>query len=134
MPESIYSISTEPLVSKLAQGLKIERNAESWFLTHRPAQLISRNYRGRVGEIDLIFEEDTKRVGEKELVFVEVRARGPRSLQSGVESVDGFKRRKLTRIIQKFLMSYRGPGTTLRVDILDWDGTRFHHFENIRML
>jgi Holliday junction resolvase-like predicted endonuclease len=54
-------------------GRDSEARALEWFLKNRKASFLSKNYRARCGEIDLVFEE-TLPCGSIELVFVEVRS------------------------------------------------------------
>lgn len=116
-------------ISKLEFGHQIEKDACTWFLGRPGTRLLSRNYRCRVGEIDLVFEEE--RTGEIELVFVEVRARLQSSWESGVESVTFPKQLKLKRTIDHFLAEYSGRASGARVDILAWDGTNWLHVESV---
>ena len=60
------------------------------YLQNRGLVLINRNYRCRIGEIDLVMLHDTS------IVFIEVRYRRSRRFGSAAESVD---RRKQARII-----------------------------------
>ena len=79
-PDSVRSEET-----KLEYGKRIEREAAEWFARTFPSsRLLLSNYRCKVGEIDLIFEWIEERPGDglaplRELVFVEVRARGESS-------------------------------------------------------
>lgn len=114
------------------RGKVCEALAEKYFLAEGRRVLLGRNYRCRGGEIDLIFEES---VGECyqdgiELVFIEVRSRFDGSWMNGVESVDFRKRRRLSHAIRHFLMGYQGKATTLRFDILAWDGKSWVHLKN----
>lgn len=111
-------------------GFYIERKAEEWYLRQPGYRFVDRNYRCHRGEIDLIFEQ-LKNNRRTELVFVEVRARQSGSWQSGVESVDFKKRIRLRRAIEQFLLGYRGAASSLRTDVLAWDGTNWQQIEKI---
>lgn len=63
-------------------------------------ELIDRNYRCRLGELDLVFLD-----GEV-LVFVEVRYRRRNDFGSGAESVGQRKRRRLIAAAQHFLQRH----------------------------
>lgn len=76
-----------------------ERRAED-FLRKRGLRCITRNWRCRMGEIDLVMHD-----GES-LVFVEVRLRGITGFADGVASVDAGKRRRLVRAARHFLMHH----------------------------
>ena len=113
-------------------GARIERKAEQYFLQQVGGKLIARNYRTRGGEIDLIFE-CPRVLGCPDLVFVEVSAGLPGNWLSGLESVGGRKQRRLAHAIRHFLMRYRGRAFEIRIDVLDWDGTRFQHYRDVRI-
>lgn len=82
------------------RGNAIEQLACRW-LQDRGLELVKRNYRCKVGEIDLLMlERDT-------LVFVEVRFRRQSRYGSGVESVDRRKQRKLALAANHFLVTHR---------------------------
>lgn len=67
------------------------------FLGHHGVQLLTRNFRARTGEIDLIgLHLDT-------LVFFEVRARSNPRFSGAGASVDRRKQRRLLRTAQYFL-------------------------------
>ncbi len=122
-------MNEEPL-SKLHYGLQIESQAEIWFTQKFPsAQLLNRNYRARVGEIDLIFEVPGG--GGIELVFVEVRARLEGGWEDAVESVGLRKRFRLRRVIDLYLSKYKGKALGARLDILAWDGKSWEHLPNV---
>ena len=118
-------------------GRAIEKKAEE-YLVQKGLVLLHRNYRVRMGEIDLIFEE--MRGGSdgvpclRELVFVEVRARHKGTAWvDAVESVDWKKQRRLKRTISFFLSRYHGKAKSLRFDIMAWDGEAWTHLENVWM-
>jgi putative endonuclease len=117
----------------MAQHLELGKNTEdqalAWFLKRFPARLHSRNYRCKVGELDLIFEQPGE-LGD-ELIFVEVRARKARASVSGVESIGPKKLQRLRKAINHFLVSYRGRAKQIRVDVLSWDGGTWTHLPNI---
>jgi putative endonuclease len=78
-----------------ALGSDAEGTAEQ-FLTRRGLQLLTRNFRCRLGEIDLVALDDDA------LVFVEVRYRGPGSYSRASITVDAHKQRKLIRAAALF--------------------------------
>ena len=99
----------------LAVGGDREREA----LAHLAAAgltLVHRNFRCRVGEIDLVMlDRDC-------LVFVEVRYRARNRFTSAATSVDAAKQRKLTRAAALFLAHHpqfsNGP---VRFDVVGFD-------------
>jgi len=70
------------------------------FLRARGLNSVSRNYRCRHGEIDLIMRDGDQ------LVFTEVRYRRSRSLVSAAESVDKAKQRRLMASAEHFLQRH----------------------------
>lgn len=119
----------EAMQTKNEFGREAEDLASDWLMAKPGWCLLTRNYRCRMGEIDLILEESLGD-GLIELVFAEVRARSPGGWPGGVESVDWKKRRRLTRAASRFLWGYRGPATGVRFDILAWDGKLWTHVRN----
>jgi putative endonuclease len=113
--------------SKREYGLQVEARALEWLVERNPdLRLVGRNLAWKGGELDLVFEENS------ELVFVEVRARVA-GWVSGIESVDFKKQLRLARTIDWFLARYRGQARSARVDVVEWDGTRFRHYRDIRL-
>jgi len=110
-------------------GRSAEVRAAEYFLALYPgrATLIAERYRIPQGEVDLIFEVGT------ELVFVEVRSRGPGSWVGGVESVTPAKQRRLRKAIEVYLARYRGLAESCRVDVMAWDGEHWFHARNVRL-
>lgn len=97
-------------------GYSQEDAAAAWLTQKFGAQgkLLVRSFRCRGGEIDQIWE-----VGPC-LFFVEVRCRQG---SGAIESVDGFKRRKLERTASAYVDRYRGPARELSFAVLTWEGT-----------
>ena len=78
---------------------------------------VSRNYRCRRGEIDLVMRDaDT-------LVFVEVRRRRSRVFGGGLDSVDARKRARIVAAAEHYLMVNRiGDDRPCRFDVVAIDG------------
>lgn len=88
--------------------------AESWtaeYLTARGLRLIERNYRCRLGEIDLVMAEGST------LVFVEVRYRSSKRYGGALESVDRHKCRRLLAAVQHYMIERRVTGA-VRLDVV----------------
>ena len=96
-------------------GAGAERTAEQ-YLCSRGLQPLTRNFRCRLGEVDLIaLDEDV-------LVFVEVRYRGPGSLSRAGLTVDGHKQRKLIRTAALYIARYPRFGMhVMRFDVVAID-------------
>ena len=98
----------------------VGRDAESLaerFLARRGLVPVSRNYRCRRGEIDLVMRDaDT-------LVFVEVRRRTSRAFGDGADSVDAHKQARLVAAAEHYLMANRiGDDRPCRFDVVAIDG------------
>lgn len=78
------------------QGALAE-DAAAEFLSARGLRMVTRNYRCRFGEIDLIMREGTT------LVFVEVRFRRSPTFGGAHESITAAKREKLLRAAKHYL-------------------------------
>lgn len=97
-------------------GTEAERNAEHW-LESQGLQLIQRNMRCRLGEIDLIMTD-----GES-LIFIEVRHRSSATFGGAAASVDWRKQRKLLRAARFFLASHPDwSNYPCRFDVVAFEG------------
>lgn len=102
--------ATQP-VGRLAESLALEH------LAARGLHLVTRNFRCRAGEIDLVMRD-----GEA-LVFVEVRYRRTSRFVTPPETVDSFKQRKLLRAAAFFLARHRQcRDLTMRFDVVSLVG------------
>lgn len=99
-----------------ARGRVAEEHAEQ-FLVSQGLRPITRNYRRKTGEIDLIMQD-----GET-LVFVEVRLRRNRHCASGLESVTPTKQRRLIQTAQLYLLGLDSNALPLcRFDVIAYNG------------
>ena len=80
-------------------GGAAEETAEQFLARHGLA-IVERNYRTRLGEIDLIARD-----GE-ELVFVEVRFRSDERFGGALESITPGKRRRIIAAARQYLMRF----------------------------
>ncbi len=71
------------------------------FLQAQGVSLLFRNYRRRLGELDLV-----ARHGDL-LLIVEVRTRSSNAYGGAAASVDGLKRRRIVRAAQQLLQQHR---------------------------
>lgn len=85
---------------KAATGKAAETLAEQ-FLQRQGLRSLCKNYRCRIGEIDLIMMHDDT------LVFVEVRLRTNPNFSSAAESVNGRKQQKIMRTAQLYLQQHQ---------------------------
>lgn len=87
---------TRPGAGALARGAWAEDLACRHLLDHG-LRLLSRNYRCRHGEIDLVMQDAST------IAFVEVRLRSRTDFGSGAESVDGRKQARLLSSAEHYL-------------------------------
>ena len=71
------------------------------FLEHKGLRVIERNYRCRLGEIDLVAREDAT------TVFVEVRQRASSAFGGAAASITSAKRQRLVRAARHYLSRLR---------------------------
>lgn len=102
----------------LALGSRGE--ALAWnFLRKKGYAILEKNYRTRLGEVDVIARK------AESIVFVEVKTRRSDRFGTPGEAVDFRKRRKLVRVAQIYLQSRGLENRPSRFDVLSviWDGT-----------
>lgn len=92
-------------------GNKGERIAAS-FLRKEGYRVIIKNYQSRLGEIDIIAEEDGG------LVFVEVKTRRSTDFGLPEEALSYDKRRRLTRLALNYLAYRKIKDTNCRFDVV----------------
>ena len=102
--------------SRLATGARAEAVA-SQYLENRGLRLVTRNYRCRAGELDLVMEHGP------ELVIVEIRYRRSPTPVHPAESITRGKQRRILRAAESFLAvhgDYEERG--LRFDVVTLTG------------
>lgn len=100
--------------------------AESLALGHLEAQgmtCIGRNYRCRLGELDLIMRDGA------ELVFVEVRYRADSVLGGAADTIGPAKKRRLLRAARHYLMTH-DLDVPCRIDVVAIDGDHLEWIVN----
>lgn len=103
-----------------------EDEAAKW-LQRNGYRIVYRNYRSRLGEIDIICEKDAL------LIFVEVRSKRSLRFGSGAESVNYQKQNKVRQVAQVFLAQQRLYDQSIRFDVIDVQFTptiQINHIEN----
>lgn len=101
---------------------RIGAAAEEAACKHLQAQgcaIVARNVRFREGELDIVAREGAT------LLFVEVRMRSDARYGGAGASVDSFKRRRLLRAAQHFLLQHYGDGSTAARRGNGWPACRF---------
>ncbi len=104
----------KPPTAKQVEGMSGEDQALA-HLQQQGLMLITRNFRCKTGEIDLIMRE------QQTLVFVEVRKRAPGSLVSAVDSITPAKQRRLWLTAQFYLQRF-ATLPPCRIDVVAIDG------------
>lgn len=106
-------------MSRIETGQEAERAAAA-FLQAKGLTVLERNFRAKVGEIDIVAKDGD------EVVFVEVRARATKDFGGAAASVGGAKRRRLIRAASLWLQA-RGWDGACRFDVVALDGGRLEH-------
>lgn len=86
------------VTSTVARGREYEAAAER-YLQRQGLRTVSRNFRARGGEIDLVMRDGDS------LVFVEVRFRAHGGLVSPLETITASKQQRIARTAAAFLQS-----------------------------
>ncbi len=81
-------------------------------LLHRGLRLVTRNYRCRHGEIDLVMRDGPT------IAFIEVRLRNRTEFGSGAESVDARKRARLSSSAEHYLQRHATLLADCRFDVV----------------
>ena len=96
---------------RLDFGKKGEKAAES-FLKKRGYRTIKKNYRTKVGEIDLIAEHNNV------LVFIEVKSRTNAALEHPFMAVTPRKQKKIAQTASCFLVQNKVGDREIRFDVV----------------
>jgi putative endonuclease len=89
--------------------------AAARFLERQGLAIVARNYRTRLGEIDLVARDGAT------LVFVEVRMRSSDHYGGGAESIGWRKRSRIEAAARQYLARLRGE-PACRFDVVTLDG------------
>jgi putative endonuclease len=119
-PWALGSVETRTARGNRAEGLACEH------LTTLGYRVVTRNFRCREGEIDIIaFDGPT-------LCFVEVRARTPSRFGSALETITPLKMRRVIRAARAYARTLVGPWPPMRFDAVGIELTDPPRFEVIR--
>lgn len=100
-------------MNKRELGSRYEENAAR-FLTEKGYIILEKNFRCRMGEIDLIGKS------EGYLCFIEVKYRSSSGYGFPSEAVDNRKRRRIVRTALSYMNYHRlSPDTACRFDIVE---------------
>lgn len=114
------------MVSNIIRGKSGENLAED-FLISKGYNILERNYRNKIGEIDIIaMDKDI-------LVFIEVKTRTSTSYGYAFEAVDLRKQRKIINTSMVYVKYKKYIDTQLRYDIIEvymTNNIRINHLDN----
>src|SRR5689334_4699228 len=110
------------MTDKIKKGKDGEAKAES-FLKAKGYEIMTRNYRYKRSEIDLIVQKDNW------LVFVEVKMRSNVTFGHPEQSVTPAKRKKVKEGAAQYLIETNWPGN-VRYDIVAITKKEIVHFED----
>lgn len=98
-------------------GTEGERAAERYLRAQRYA-ILARNYRCKLGEVDLVALDG------RTVVFVEVKTRRGEGFGTPFEAVTHHKRRQISRVAQYYLVRHRLLDREARFDVVGvwWEG------------
>lgn len=82
------------------------------YLENQGYTIVERNYRNRIGEIDIIARD-----GEC-LVFIEVKTRSNRRFGSPFDAVDFRKQQQISRVALAFMTQHRFGEVPVRFDVI----------------
>ena len=116
------SPSGKPPTEKQVTGQNGEDQALA-FLLEQGLSLVMRNFRCKMGEIDLIMRQ------RQTLVFVEVRKRAPSRYGNAADSINHAKQHKLLLAAQLYLQRFATP-PACRFDVIAIDGGKLNWIQN----
>lgn len=99
------------MAGHLEMGKRGEAAADA-YLRKAGYQITERNYRCRLGELDIITEEDG------DIVFIEVRSKCSTQFGDPAASIGALKRRKLSLLALHYLQARRLEGRSARFDVV----------------
>lgn len=82
------------------------------YLEKKGLKLLCKNYRCRIGEVDLIMQDGSQ------LVIIEVRTKTSNSFGTGLESITFKKQAKIKLVAQQYLASCARGEQNIRFDVV----------------
>lgn len=119
-------------MTKKERGDLGERLAAEYLSKTKKLRVLTRNWRSRRDEIDLVCRD------RGALVFVEVKTRRGGGLVPGYFAVDRRKKEALLRVCRAYVKELRIKPRTFRFDVVEvvlWvdRAPEIHHFETVRL-
>lgn len=107
-----------------ARGTYYEGACAAW-LERNDYEIMERNFRCRMGEVDLIAKN------EGYLVFIEVKFRTNASMGAPYEAVDGRKQMRIRQVARWYMKIRQLPvNTPVRFDVMAVNGSDIQLFKN----
>ena len=101
-----------------------EEIAVKYLKKNTKLKIIERNYRNKIGEIDIIARENDV------IVFIEVKYRSTLRYGYGREAVDDNKQWKIRNVAQMYLREIGDMNARVRFDVIDILGDEVTHIPN----
>jgi putative endonuclease len=98
------------LDERIAVGQRGEAAVEQLYVS-RGYRVVARNWRCRIGELDLVVARGST------LVICEVKTRRGTRFGGGFEAVDARKRQKLRALAEAFCLQHPGGAASIRFDV-----------------
>ena len=96
------------------------------YLKKNKYKILETNYKNKIGEIDIICFDKV----EKQLVFVEVKAKSSDEFGLPREMVDERKQRKIRQVATEYLMSKNALDIDCRCDVIEILAGELTHIKN----
>ena len=111
-------------MNKRIVGARQEQHAVD-YLTEHGYRIVERNYRCRLGEIDIIASQDNA------IVFIEVKYRSSSRYGTAIEAVDYCKQNIIRQVAQYYLSSHcSGMEVPCRFDVIGFDKDQITYITN----
>lgn len=91
------------------------------FLRSQGYEILERNFKTRIGEIDLIAEKDGT------IVFVEVKTRSTEAFGTPAEAVGVNKRKKYALVASEYLVKHKKTDAPCRFDVIEIENDAINH-------
>jgi len=108
---------------------KLGEDKACLYLKRNKFHILTRNFRKRYGEIDLVAIDTSAK--EKVLVFVEVKTRRSNSFGDPLEAISPWKLKTLIKTAEYYKMTHRNLPDTMRIDAISVSLTQNNILEKI---
>ena len=83
------------------------------FLKRRKYKILERNYKNKIGEIDIIAQQ------KKKMIFVEVKTRSSLQYGNPAEAVNYHKQKKIRQVAECYLQQNKLEDADMRFDVIE---------------